>query len=320
MSSDKHMMNPSENIKCNSLFPLDMPQEHLLIWGISSIVLSLITIIANSLVIYALYKTKQLDTITHKFVLVMNLSDLCTGIIALPFISSLIFMKRFFRCCTCELAAQCIALFFAYVSFFMIMWVAIDRYIHVTKLNRYNAFMNNFRMKIIVIISVVTSAVAAYLTIAVPSFLMQLLLNISDLLGVFIMIVFYSLVFQKLRLHAENYKKMLGNMAARKADKEVKREISATKTVRLLLLSILILYLPYNIFTAVWTYEKFNLGREPSLPLNITLYWSYLFVFSNTAVNAIIFGYGNTTLRRYIVNKFRKSENRVSAMTSFAGD
>ena len=301
---------------CLSLWPLDIPWLHITIWTVFLLLLSPITIIANATFIYALKKTQQLNTITNKFILIMNISDLGTGIFVLPTLAVMILIKDSFRSCTFELIVQYGAFFLAYFSFFMLMCVSMDRYIHITKLNRYNAFMNEFRMKIIVLVSFITSAIIAYISIAFPSFPLQVALNISDLAGVSFMFILYSLVFRKISLHAEMFKQRLGAASnAEKANREAKREMSATKTIRFVLGALIVFYFPYNICSAIWTYYKYEQRKNPGLTFDVLEYWAYIFVFSNAAINALLFGYGNSAIRNLVLNKFRKVSNQVEPST-----
>lgn len=308
---------------CASLWPLDMPWSHLITWAVFTGILSPITILANSALIYGLHKTQQLTTITNKFILIMNVSDLCTGLFVLPLIVVMICLKDVIRSCAFELFTQYIAFFLAYFSFFMLMCISIDRYIHVTKLNKYNQFMNVFRMKIIVVVSFVTSAFIAYLSISFPAFWLQLMLNLSDLAGVSFMFILYSYVFRKIAIHAENFRTMLEELGRNEStSRETKRELSATRTIRFVLGALLVLYLPYNICSAIWSYYKFTKNVNPPLPLNVVTYWSYITVFGNAAINAMLFGYGNTVTRRFILNRCCCVGNQVfpvsitSAITS----
>ena len=304
--------NSSSEYICLSLWPLDMPKPHLITWAVLSAVLSPITIVSNAALIYGLYETQQLISITNQFILVMNVSDLCTGIFVLPLIVVMISTKDRFRSCVFELAMQYLAFVLAYFSFFMLMCISLDRYIHVTKLNKYNQFMNPFRMKIIVVISMVVSLVIASISISFPSLPLQVLLNLSDLAGVLLMFFLYSLVFRKIAIHAEKFKRMLEEQGTDLAiGRETRREMSATKTIRFVLGALLVLYLPYNICSAAWTYYKFGKRVSPPLALDIAAYWSYTIVFSNAAINAIILGYGNSVVRRCILEKVFHEENQV---------
>ncbi|XP_065066117.1 uncharacterized protein LOC135692029 [Rhopilema esculentum] len=312
------MMNHSsseENYYCPSLWPLDTPWPHLIAWSFFTALLSPITIISNTALIYGLYKMKQLNTITNKFILVMNISDLGTGIFILPSLAAMAALKDKYRNCAFELVLHFGAFLLAYFSFFMLMCVSMDRYLHVTKLNNYNAFMNEFRMKVIVGFSIVTSAVIAYIAMAFPSFPLQVVLNLSNLTFILFVFIWYSKMLRKIAINVERIKRMLRDAGENLGYREAGREISATRTIRFVLGALLVLYLPYNISSAIWTYYKYQEKRNPPLIMNVIEYWTYVFLPSNATINAILFAYGNSIVRRFLIGKFFRSRvvpNRTS--------
>ena len=296
---------------CFSLLPFGLPWWSRIVLALIFAVVALAAVVANSVLIYALYKTNQLVSITHKFVLIMNLSDLCSGVISLPLIIAVITMRQ--RACAFDLAVQFVIFLFAYFSFFILMTISVDRYIHVTKLNRYNSFMNTFRMKLIVAVTIVTSLAVSYLSIAIHSFYFQLSLIISNLICVGCTFWVYCAISRKISVHSENFQRMLRSLSVSNPIKENKRELSSTKTIRLLLGALFVLYFPYNIVSLVYVYSKYSLRRDPTLAVKFLLCCSYVFVFVNASANAVVFAYGNTAVRRFILRQFNKVDDLASA-------
>ncbi|XP_065066111.1 neuropeptide FF receptor 1-like [Rhopilema esculentum] len=304
-----------ENYYCPSIWPLNMPWPHLIAWSFFTALLSPITIISNTALIYGLYKMEQLNTITNKFILLMNISDLGIGIFIMPSITAMIISKDKYRNCVFELVFHYGAFLLVYFSFFMLICVSLDRHLHVTKLKKYNKFMNEFRMKVIVVFSFVTSAVIAYISMAFPSFPLQIALNLSNLTFILFVFIWYSKMLRKIAINVERIKKMLKDAGENHGYREAGHEISATKTIRLVLGALLVLYLPYNFSSAIWTYYKYQEKRNPPLIMNVIEYWTYVFLLSNATINAILFAYGNSLVRRFLIGKFLRSRvvpNRTS--------
>ena len=308
-------MNNTETIpiyKCRSSLPFDMPWSHLITWAVATSILSPITIMSNSALIYGLYKTQQLTTITNKFILVMCISDLATGIIFLPLIVIRICFKDIIHNCTFQFYVHYIGLLFAYFSAFTLMCISIDRYIHVTKLNKYNQFMNEFRMKVVIVFSLVASASIACITIMFPRFPQQLAVNLLDLAAVSFMFLLYTLVFRKIAIHTEKFKRMLEEQGTiQSTGRETKRELSSMKTIRFVLGALLVLYVPENICSVIWSYYRWDENNKLTLALNVALHWSYVIFWSNASINAMIFGYGNSVVRRFLLSKFWHSNHQV---------
>ena len=242
----------------------------------------------------------------------MSISDLCTGVFVLPLIAVMVCLKDALQSCRFELFVQYIALLFAHFSFFMLMCISTDRYMHVTKLNKYNQFMNARRMKIATVLSFIFSVLIAYLPISFPTFWMQLTQCLSDLVCVSLMLYLYSMVFRKRAMYTENFKKMFEELrTGESTSRETKRELSATKTIRFVLGALLVLYLPYYICSVAWAYYKYDRKMNPPLLLKVIYCWSIKIVLSNAAINVIIICHGNSIIRRLIFTKFRRVGNQV---------
>ncbi|XP_065066118.1 C-X-C chemokine receptor type 1-like [Rhopilema esculentum] len=297
-----------ETYYCPSIWPLDMPWPHLITWSFFTALLSPITIISNAALIYGLYKMRQLNTITNKLILVLNISDLGTGIFILPSIAVMAALKVKYRNYVFELVLQYSTFLLAYFSFFMLICVSLDRYLHVTKLKKYNAFMNEFRMKVIVVFNFVMSAVIAYISMAFPSFPLQIVLNLSNLICILFVFILYSIVLRRIATNAERMKKMLRDAEEDASSRGTRREISATKTIRYVLGALLVLCLPYNICSAIWTFYKYQEKRNPPLIINLLEYWSYVILLCNAAINALLFAYGNSVLRRFLIERITRSQ------------
>ena len=297
---------------CASLLAMDMPQSHLILWAVVTSILSLVTILANSALIYCLYKTQQLNTITNKFILLMSISDLCTGLFFLPLIVVMICLKDTLQSCNFELFVQFIGLLFAYFSFSMLMCISTDRYLHVTKLNKYSQFMNARRMKIATVLSFIFSVLIAYIHTSFQTFWLQLTQCLLDLIGVSLMFFLYTLIFRKLAIHTDTFNRMRERLGTSESTSlERKKEFSATKTLCFVLGALLALYAPYYMCSSAWIYYRFNRKVNPPLILTFMTCLSYLLVLSNAAINAIIFCHGNSVIRGLIFNKFRRVRNRV---------
>ena len=311
-------MNNTETIriyKCLSIWPLDMPWSHLITWAVATSILSPITIISNSALIYGLYKTQQLTTITNKFVLIMSISDLALGIVVLPSMVAMICLKDTFRNCKLELFVEYGSYLFGYFSFFLLICISLDRYLHVTKLNKYHQFMNGSRMKIITVICLVTAAGIAYILTFFPSFWLSLALNSISIGLLGLMCFLYSVIFRKITIHTERFKEMLEELGRNQStNHETRAELSATKTIRIILAALFVTYMPFIIGNTLFSYYKTIDDNQPPLLIKIVTYCSYTLVLSNTAINAIIIGYGNSAVKLFLLNKLHRARPSVDAV------
>eukprot|EP00794_Sanderia_malayensis_P007785 gene7785-8630_t len=302
--------------ECFSLWPTPLPKEYQVLFFVILLVLALFTIIANGILLYSLYKTNQLTSITGKLIFLMNISDLLSGIIAYPFAAAMFFVD--YAACIVKLGAQFITFLFAYMSFFMLFGVAIDRYLHVTKLNKYQMLVNEFRMKIYITISVVMSiAISLVSTIFSSSFPLKVVLNSINVITIIQMLLIYSMISRQIDHHSRNVPQ--SNISTRQNRQQTRQRFSGTRTIRIVVIMMLVLFMPYNVTSMFWSYYKLQKREKPGLLLNVLESFSFMIIFLNTGVNAIIYGYGNSTTRNYIAGMF-KGQASIIAISSRAHD
>lgn len=312
---------------CASIWPLDVAQIHLIIFGISQALSIPFTICANGLLVYALHKTGQFNSISNKFIFMMSLSDLFMGFIGQPMIIIMISIQDTLRYCILEKFVEYIVFLSANFSWFMLLLISVDRYFQITKLNRYGEYMNLYRMRITIGVSFVIANGLAVILLLNPSFTLQVIFNIANVLMMSFVAMLYAYMMRRLEAHnksmatnkrTSNDKSEENDVRLRQGEKESVREsqkqLSALKTIRMLIIAIFALYGPYNIASTYWTYYKFGKKENPSLALNVFVLWAYFIVLTNAALNAIIIIYGNSTVKRFVLSKLRRvnmSQNKV---------
>ena len=282
---------------CPSLFAISLPLVYRQIFAGSLVFISVLVFLSNTALIYLLHKTKQMASMTSKLVILLTISDLGAGFISYPCIIAVYMSPGDSRICNFELVAQFIALFFGYLSFCILMGIAIDRYIHVTKLQRYNVYMNGFTLKVMFLFSVVCSAaVSCISTLYSTSFSVRVAISSVNAISLSSVCIFYLLVERRIRIHVEN---------AGQDQRAKNRQLMASiKTVRILLWILLIIYLPYTIMSCVWAYYKTYLNKHPGFLLDMLKTVSYLITFSNAWINAIVYCYGNKKLWNYVGQRY----------------
>eukprot|EP00112_Aurelia_sp_Birch-Aquarium-sp1_P008260 Seg1905.2 transcript_id=Seg1905.2/GoldUCD/mRNA.D3Y31 product="hypothetical protein" protein_id=Seg1905.2/GoldUCD/D3Y31 len=80
------------------------------------------------------------------------------------------------------------------------------------------------------------------------------------------------------------------------------KQLSATRTIQVLLACIFITYMPYNVTSIVWTYHRFLKKNVPAFELYIIYAWSCFLAMINSCGNAIIIIYFNSRSRRFVLS------------------
>ncbi len=305
---------------CPSLLSINLPTQVLVLLFALLLAISVFTITVNAGLLYSLHKTNQLSSVTSKLIFTMSISDMTSGIMAYPAVAVLFFDGSANpTSCATQLFIQFLVLLLAYFSFFMLYGVAVDRYFHVTKLNRYNEFMNSFKMKLFIAFSVVLSLITAVISTIFSSFYLKIFLNVFNLLVILQILMLYKMVSNKIQSHvAQTLARTdnpLNQAEDRKDRQQTRQQLNTARTIKILTILLLLLSTPYNILSLAWVYYKFHKRVEPSTTLNILEALAYLIIFMNTGVNALVYGYGNSLVKRYVINKFKKGGDEVAPST-----
>ena len=131
---------------CTSTLPsvAQVPSSILNCFRVFNFIIWPLNILGNAFLIYALRKTGQTNTVSFKFIIIMSISDLIYGITGL-FSVSLLFWKHFDSNCYLQSGAEWILNTQGSFSMMMIALIALDRYLHLSYLSRYQSIMNTMR-------------------------------------------------------------------------------------------------------------------------------------------------------------------------------
>ncbi|XP_065065791.1 histamine H2 receptor-like [Rhopilema esculentum] len=288
---------------CLSLAPNNLGEQSAIITGAIIILFAFFNILSNSLLIFALYKSKQLRTFSNKFILIMTVSDLCLGVFTQPVTAAIWISSRQRNCLELK-SVEFMVIFLGYISALMILLISVDRYLHVTKPARYRMLVNAFRMKLSVVLSAVLAFCFALIFVINTSFYQHTFLTIVNN---FMMLCFAILNTKTLKSLERHEKNTVLRLKQDKSGQEASchhktAQLTAIKTIRWVMAAFFIFYLPYNIVSIVWTYFRFQLKVEPGMTLNALYQWTYLILFSGTFINSWIIIRGNTKCRRVILS------------------
>ena len=188
---------------CMTILALDVSSNYKITFAALYAMLSLATIAANSLLIYTLHKTQQLKTISNKFILVMNLSDLVLGSFGFPALAVIYKMKYVLKTCILEHITSHLMISLSYFSFFMLACIAIDRYLLVTKLNQYSLYMNEVRMKIMIVVCFVIATGTATLMLLLATFELHVIITCNGVIFIIFIFIVYVNLIERLKAHVK---------------------------------------------------------------------------------------------------------------------
>ena len=328
MSNNTNTFNNTVN--CMSYYGFNISQPQRLILGTVHAIFCPITVICNGVLIYAHQKTGQFDTVSNKFILVMSLSDMFLGLAYQPFAALAITVNKLNRRCIFKKIIEFMAFLPAHFSGYILFCITLDRFVHVTTLNHYANYMNDFRMKIMAFVSFAMAFSFITANLLQPSFLLHILETAAADVIIILTAIMDLLILRKLRLLRNNLRKTLGKdlfvppqvkVVKFKLDAKPdhvqpsspshspnkrefsKAQLSAIKTTQLLLAAVLILYSPYHVVSIFWAYYKFDKMTDPGITLDLLMHCSYILIQSNAWINAIIIVNGNRRCLQFVRSK-----------------
>ena len=336
MAASSNSSNSYQRDVCVTVISFEFPYTLQVVQTIVCAILSLVTVTSNHILIYTLYKTKQLSTISNKLILIMSFSDLFSGLFALPHLSIMFFVKNIPNRCTYEKIAAYTLLLSAYFSFYLLSCISIDRYLQVTKFARYSLYMNKSRMTLMVILSFILSNIIAIRTLLHPSFAQQIIINCFDVSIMVSSTIIYTFLINKLHNHVKHIDKTLQIRVTEKSKKSNEglneasvrtvastsgsktsnsntaqntsvSYLSAARVIRALIIFSIVTYMPYKVSSIAWTYYKVFKRDKPDLTLSLIYGLSCGSVILNASGNACIIIYGNKKSRRFVSAMIRRN-------------
>ena len=276
-----------------------------------------VTIIANSLLAFALIKTKQLTKPTsHIFIFLLSISDLFMGAMTIPFDIILFSKYRHTRACKLELIATAVQLFNTQVSANMIFVIALHRYIQVnpdlreiTRTKEWLISKNGSAILTLLafIVAFVDGLLSSYFFGHYYNSIPEWILRGLKIVMMAIIFVLYLKLFCKIRRHTQTnsvlWKSENPAAMTQTTDLRPKYFGKLTVTVFLILIAIGLCYLPYIIMDICTHAIDESKIRSSVRPVRFLYFMSWGFVYINSTINAAIIISRNDKLKAFLREK-----------------
>ena len=314
---------------CFLLFaPLDASAYTTLLYNIIPSLVTIVSLTSNTTFIYCMWKTGQTVKISNKFVIVMTSSDVVISILLPVYFSLVAKIDGAFHFCVLKKVVEFVFLAACYFSFNTFCCITLDRFLHIKKPLTYSELMNGFRFKLLVAVGFLVALMTVFALVIYPSFPVLVGSCLFSIICIIAMVLAnitmaHSLKSYRIGNHtlqiasqSQTSSTSSGNEdSARNSRDNMVQNSRPVKTLRLLTVALAVFYVPYDIFTIIWTYYLVYSDTGPSLSLSIALYCSAILIMSNSWVNALILIHGNSKCRRYLSMKLG-SNCRLDSATS----
>ena len=287
---------------CKSFLPhhIQHPTHLVVLIAIAAV----LTLILNPLLIYSLIKTKQTRTNTFRFIIAMSISDILLGAIVMPTTAIVTIVRERHKDCILDQGAQFGFYLFSYFSFSMLLSITFDRLYQLRSLRQSARAFSCNRIACILVSCLATAAVWAYISIAYISFAFQIALVVVNVCLFLIVLACYTRLIRKIRIHCLTVSSSLAKSNFRGVSARI--EINASKVVWILLVTLIVTCLPFNIISPWLLYVKYEKKIVPNSILTTSTMLAYLLVFTYAFANALIFLSTNYRIRRFLWRRFGK--------------
>ena len=275
-----------------------------------------VTIAANSLLAFALIKTKQLvKSVSNVFIFLLCLSDIFLGSVTIT-LDIIIFTKyRLGRFCTLELAGTFIQQFSTHMSVNIIFVIALHRYIQVNpdfkEITGFKRRLTSRTGSIVLVflaflLAIVHGLLSTYCFASYKNRIPNWIIKGTDCILIITFYVLYIRLFWRIRQHTQA-NKALWSAENRVVLQEYRRVENhrpkylgkLTKTVFFILIAIGICYLPFIIVDIYTAWMGDVEGSSTAQTIRFLYFMSWGIAFINSTINAVIIFYRNDKLKEF---------------------
>ena len=297
-------------MKYNSIPPPDFKIPAKFIFLLLNIGSSLVSVLGNALVMVVLHITPRLKTRSNYFLLLLAGTDVAIGLIAQPMTCLLVidFLHMSKVCITSDLQGYvCSVLCGASVG--MLALIGYDRYLHLSKLNNYNKYMTNRKLKVLVSVIFVCPNFIGCLIFSEDTVEANncLVLGYVGVCGTILFFYYY-----KAWKIAKKGMKSTTNS-------KMKKQWRMTKSMVLIVLVFIVCWFPFSLYLFVRQFYQFmDIDFETKFyPINLKIfYFCLLCGYINSCINPFLYYWRNRNIRLgiqlFLVNKPGRKKRKVN--------
>jgi len=278
----------------DSSYPFFNPYKSIMVSGVTvSLVLSPLIICLNILVAMAIMRKRRLRTASNMLLVSTAISDICVGMSSIPLFAANFFFAYSIRTHNCILYTSQIASmhYFSFVSFVLVMIIAIDRVLAVFKPFFYHDRIVARWRSYFYIAIIIWVLIAIFITIIVllPAWFVLLYVEaavffVSSITSLATHTSIY-LVVKRFRKTVPHGCAMTDTLNHKRERKQQMKDWKLSVLTFFMLISILVCYVPYSITGLMWLC---NVSDDWLMPLNV---WSFVMVTMKSLLNPILYCY-----------------------------
>ncbi|XP_066936640.1 melanopsin-like [Clytia hemisphaerica] len=283
-----------------------------------ALVLSPLIICSNFFIILAIFRKQHLRTSSNVLLVSTAVSDLCVGLLSIPFFVANFFMafQEQYQCVFYTIQIGFVH-YFSLISFLLVLAIAIDRVVAVYKPFFYHDNITAHWQNYVYLTTLIWLALffMIILVICVPAWFV-LLYTEACIFGITTVVSFgahFSIYFTVKRFNKTSPHASVDSKNRRKMERRNRKERKLTILTFLMLVSIVCCYIPYAVTGILW-FLKMD-GADWLMSLNM---WSYVMVALKSLLNPILYCYSISSISREVkyLTGWSKREDGTTETTS----
>ena len=278
------------------------PQLFTTLIQIYNILIGVLNISGNATLIWALRRTRQIKSLSFQMVIIMSSMDLAIGIQSLVFLP-LMFDEQYQSFCWQKLTIQFLLLTCNYVSVFMLLLIALDRYLHMKYLVRYSLIVTKKRGYYAIFVSAFLAiSISAFSNLQISSISRMIIRSVYETIMLILLASVILIYYAALRAIRRKAHQLTGNI--------INRNKTLGRAAKRISICILILSAPVTIFLILNEAACFEELMDPSIVYSC-IWIGYITFLGNGFCSSIIFISQNRPIKRMLRRVARNNLNRI---------
>ena len=270
-----------------------------------SILIGALNISGNGTLIWALRRTRQTKSSSFQFIMIMSCSDLITGIISLVLLPS-IFAYHHQSSCWQKLTIQFVLFTCNFLSVFMLLLIALDRYLHMKYLEKYSLIVTKKRGHYAIIVSALLAiSISAVTFMQISEKFHMIMQFVSELFMSSLLISVIVMYYAALRALRRNAHKLTGSI--------IDRNRALGRAAKRISICILVLSTPLAVLVFLDNAGLLEIFFNATV-VNSCIWVGYATFLGNGFCSSIIFISQNRPIKRLLKRVAMKNLNRIRPM------
>ena len=297
------------NTICQSVCP---DADNLSTWsrnsfGYITVLISPVTILANTIVLFGLVKTKSAGS--RIFVIPLCINDVIIGLVSQPLSAVYAFYTKASEYCEFKYTIQFLSYALLSFEFFLISTMGVDRLIVLKYQMREIRFRWEAVRKYVLVIEILISLALATMSIMISLYTNEFyIFSFWFLVGMLLVSTIttasYIFALRHVQKSAQKlYDRKDKRIIANRANNTLQHDVALGRSVKMIISAQTLATLPYIFIALLWSWQMANYSVD--IVVETLLVWSFIPMYLNSIVNVFLYSYHHRPLRMYILNRVR---------------